>query len=168
MHYKTVETYYRSKFNNRALKIILITISTDKTELVKGSRRNAWPIYMTIMNFDEETLRQDDTHFLIGFIPKLTYSNEKLKNFMESSGITTDASKKSSLTVLNRWLETESMKAIMAPIIEANSRGPIRLLIDENEYDIMPVFHNFTGFIHIYISNTYICILTTINVYVFV
>ena len=162
MHYNVMQSYYRSKFKNNGLKILLITLSTDKTELVRGSRRSAWPIYLTIMNFNEETLRRDDTQILVGFIPKLSYGDEKLKNFMHESGITSDKNKKYSLTVLNRWLETESMKAILAPIMEANLRGPIRLLIDQDEYDTMPVFHNFTG--SDYEKYTYVCINTHIYV----
>ena len=76
MHYNVMQSYYRSKFKNNGLKILLITLSTDKTELVRGSRRSAWPIYFTIMNFNEETLRRDDTQILVGFIPKLSYGDD--------------------------------------------------------------------------------------------
>ena len=140
-----VEKHYRRKFNTSDLKIILITLSTDKTELSKGSRRQAWPVYLTVMNFVAETLKLEETNVLIGFIPKLSYSDAKIKEFMSSSGITAKNDRKYSLTVLNRWLEAECMKAILSPILQANKNGPIKLLIDGKEYDTMPVFHTFTG-----------------------
>ena len=64
MHYNIMQSYYRSKSKNNGMKILLISLSTDKTELVRGSRRNAWPIYLTIMNFNEEMLREYHVHLL--------------------------------------------------------------------------------------------------------
>ena len=145
LHHKTSESFYREKWNNENLKIILCSISTDKTELSKGSKRQAWPVYLTIMNFHKNTLKENEVSTLIGFIPKLSYSDEKIKEFMKKCHITTKSSQKSALTVLNRYVESTCLGIIIKPIIEANKNGPMKLFIGTKEYDTMPVFHTFIG-----------------------
>ena len=167
------ESYYREKFNNPNLKIISCSISTDKTELSKGSKREAWPVYLTIMNFHTEALQGDEVAVLIGFIPKLSYSDEKVKDFMKKSGIKTKSKQKSALTILNRYLENECLGRILKPILEANARGAIKLRIGTQEYDTMPVFHAFIGKVHIiiriYVFNTYLRVenVNMFNIYVY-
>jgi hypothetical protein len=115
------------------------------------------------MNFHEDTLRGEEVSVLIGFIPKLTYSDEKIKAFMHKCKITTKTNQKSALTVLNRYVENICLERIIKPILEANKNGPLKLLIGTNEYDTMPVFHTYIGnyfsSIPIYVLNTYICVL---------
>ena len=114
-------------------------------------------MYLTIMNFHEDTLKGEEVSVLIGFIPKLSYSDEKIKHFMNKCHITTKTKRKSALTVLNRYVETTCLSSILKPILEANKNGPIKLLIGTNEYDTMPVFHTFIGKFLVY-SYTDLCV----------
>jgi hypothetical protein len=145
-HFKDTELYYRRKFNNPNLKVLIIGISVDETELSRGSKRTATPVYLNIMNLSTEVLLSEAGTCLIGFIPALSLSDIKITEKLVENGVLHKKHQKSCLTLLNRWVETRSLEIILKCIKTMNSSGPVRMKIgDECEEDIMCVFHHLGG-----------------------
>ena len=87
------------------LKVIAIGLSPDKTEMGRGSKRCATPVYLGILNLCTEYLMSEEGQDIIGFIPAFNMSTEKLKGHMKDKGLKTKESRKHAYTLLLRWLE---------------------------------------------------------------
>ena len=142
------------------MKHFMVSLSTDKTELSLGSKRSAFPIYLSSQNLNTDVLNSDAGSVLIGFIPKLSLSDKSLKEAMDRNGIKLKKDKKKALTVLNRWLENQCLKHILAQIREMNEKGPLNFRVGSEEfapiYEIMVAFYNFIGKVFNYRKNSFV------------
>jgi hypothetical protein len=78
-HFKHLERYYRRKFNNPTMIVLMFAVSFDGTELGRGSKRKAVPLYVSLLNLKLQKLVSETSNvqkqFQKQFQEQLTFRN---------------------------------------------------------------------------------------------
>jgi hypothetical protein len=123
-------------------------LSPDETEMGRGSKRCATPVYLGILNLCTEYLMSEEGQDIISFIPAFNMSTEKLKGHMKDNGLKTKESRKQAKIVLLRWLEQVCFKNILKILYEMSSKGPVKMFVGRTNPKLIWVlicFHCFIG-----------------------
>ena len=146
-HFKHLERYYRRKFNNPTMIVLMFAVSFDGTELGRGSKRKAVPLYVSLLNLKLQKLVSESGTDLIGFIPEMSMSVQKLFYYMNKCGIKLKGNQQKSLTILRKWIMQECLKNIFHVVYEMNKSGPVKMMIGKGGtiHDVMLAFSGCHG-----------------------
>ena len=115
----------RSKWGND-VNILVLNLSTDKTQVDRLQGQTVWPCYITIMNLIGKIRRTSKGSELIGYCPIVPYSKRKLKEkLQEQYGVLRDSDNVSRITKIHT--EQAFIAAVVEPLKRIEETGPVLL-----------------------------------------
>ena len=125
----------------------MFALSLDGTEMGRGSKRKAIPVYLSLLNLKLKTLVSKFGTDIVGFIPEFPLSDKKIFEYMRQAGIRLKGNQKKSLSCLKQWLIQICLKNIFRVIYEMNEKGPVQMMIgkDGHVHDVMVCYAGVHG-----------------------
>jgi hypothetical protein len=148
--FKMAEDKVRREWGSE-VNVVGCLLHLDETQMSTNRGMNSTPCYLSILNFDSDTLRKKDGIMLCGYCPVSKVSKATLQSKLEKRGVRSRDKQSSCIKMHYRWLQQQFFRDMLTPIMQMNETGPVRCLKGFGEN----IREDLTMFVFVGLTGTY-------------